>query len=416
MFGQSYDPSALFRGKMWHEFAEELRGSALNEIRKIEPSVFESNTIDEIKRSYREKYLPEPITLLIDEKDVDIIEEDLDYYDEMAEAIGYDGYVSVPGYKVIVHIPFTGDEKLFRITPSFYTMTYRKGDIVGNVLSISLQLYEQNVDDDGKAIDAEVGKLVKYLESEISHINNDVTSFNKEFSQEIDKSIVARLSKIKKIRNIKIALKIPLEASSAPSPLNKISITIKQHTPLSSKSSGPAGAYVSDEDYEGILETIRACGQSLEITTAAKGRSEEEIRDIFLTCLSASIKPGTGFVGSELFHVTGKTDIAIPFENKATFIAECKLWKGEKYINDGIDQLMGYASWRDVKLALLIFNTDNKDFSSIQNKVNDLFKDRPDFVKKIPQREGEWRYVLQRTDDCQRHVTIQIFAFDMKEH
>ena len=414
MFVNSYDPSALFRGEMWHEFAEDRKEKAIDEMRKIDPVIFESNTLEEIKQNFRDKYLIERIVLLEDSKTKEIIEEDLDYYDDMAEAIGYDGHIKIPGYKVIIHIPFTGDEKLFRVTPSVCSMSYRKGDVLGNVLSTSLQFYERDVDDEGKRIDSDIGKLMDSLKTEITRINNDVDSFNKEFAQEIDKHIDLRLSKIKKMQSIKTALKIPIEPSSGPSPLNKISIAIKKFAPLSTKSSNADGAYVSNEDYEAILETIRSCGQSLEVNTAAKGRGEEEIRDIFLTCLGASIKPGAGFAGGELFHVNGKTDIAIPFENKATFIAECKLWKGEKYIDDGIDQLMNYASWRDVKVALLIFNIDNKNFSSIQDKISSIFKNRSDFIKEIVQREGEWRFVLQKSDDDYRQITFHVFAFDLK--
>ena len=75
---------------------------------------------------------------------------------------------------------------------------------------------------------------------------------------------------------------------------------------------------------------------------------------------------------------------------------------------------MNYASWRDVKVALLIFNIDNKNFSSIQDKISSIFKNRSDFIKEIVQREGEWRFVLQKPDDDYRQITFHVFAFDLK--
>jgi hypothetical protein len=36
-------------------------------------------------------------------------------------------------------------------------------------------------------------------------------------------------------------------------------------------------------------------------------------------------------------------------------VAERKFWQGAKGVTDAIDQLFGYASWRDTKLALIMF-------------------------------------------------------------
>jgi hypothetical protein len=36
-------------------------------------------------------------------------------------------------------------------------------------------------------------------------------------------------------------------------------------------------------------------------------------------------------------------------------VAECKIWSGPKQFSESIDQLFGYATWEDIKLALVIF-------------------------------------------------------------
>ena len=38
------------------------------------------------------------------------------------------------------------------------------------------------------------------------------------------------------------------------------------------------------------------------------------------------------------------------------FIADFKFWKGPKAFGEAIDQLLGYATWRDSKTAILVFN------------------------------------------------------------
>ena len=55
-------------------------------------------------------------------------------------------------------------------------------------------------------------------------------------------------------------------------------------------------------------------------------------------------------------------------------------------------------------------------FSLIQDKISLIFKNRSDFVKEIVQREGEWRFVLQKPDDDYRQITFHVFAFDLKDN
>ncbi|MBQ6147622.1 hypothetical protein IJI70_02145, partial [Candidatus Saccharibacteria bacterium] len=83
-------------------------------------------------------------------------------------------------------------------------------------------------------------------------------------------------------------------------------------------------------------------------------------------------------------------------------------------IDEGINQLEGYSTWRDAKIAMLIFNQGIKNFSQIQSKIDGIFKNRADFVKEEVQREGEWRFELQKPDDEFRHIKIHVFAFDFK--
>ena len=75
----------------------------------------------------------------------------------------------------------------------------------------------------------------------------------------------------------------------------------------------------------------------------------------------------------ETFNCHGKTDILIRVKGKNIFIAECKIWRGEKGFLETIDQLLGYTSWRDTKTAILIFNK-NQDFSSVLAKIRSTAK------------------------------------------
>jgi len=48
-------------------------------------------------------------------------------------------------------------------------------------------------------------------------------------------------------------------------------------------------------------------------------------------------------------------------ENRAAFVAECKMWTGPKEVGKAIEQLESYLTWRDCKTALIYF-VKRKDF------------------------------------------------------
>lgn len=74
---------------------------------------------------------------------------------------------------------------------------------------------------------------------------------------------------------------------------------------------------------------------------------------------------------SPLYHVKGTVTGVPPglegyvsISGKNVFIAECKVWHGEKELLDAIDQVLSYMNWRDTKAAIPIFNR-NANFTSV---------------------------------------------------
>ena len=121
---------------------------------------------------------------------------------------------------------------------------------------------------------------------------------------------------------------------------------------------------ISEVAYFQIIDYIIQLGKNLESFKELNEKFDEErYRDYFIPFLN-SISQHHSAKG-EVFNRKGKTDILV-FDNNGNniFIAECKLWKGEKYLVDAIDQLLlNYVNWRDEKLAIVIFNRDVKKFS-----------------------------------------------------
>ena len=167
------------------------------------------------------------------------------------------------------------------------------------------------------------------------------------------------------------------------------------------------------QEYEHILSVISNMVLVMERSPQAfRTMEEEDLRQHFLVQLNGHYE---GQATGETFNYEGKTDILIRANGKNIFIAECKLWHGEKSLQEAIDQLLGYASWRDTKVALLIFNR-NKDFSSVLAKISEVAINHPNFKKKLPYNsETGFRFSFRHRDDPNREIMLTALAFDVPQ-
>ena len=142
---------------------------------------------------------------------------------------------------------------------------------------------------------------------------------------------------------------------------------------------------------------------------------EEEIRDFFLIILNAHYE---GQATGETFNYGGKTDILIRVEGKNVFIAECKFWRGEKTLIKTIDQLLGYTSWRDTKIAILLFNK-NKDFNYVLEKIDTIVKGHSCYKREISLKsrklnnETVFSYIFHQPEDVNREIFLTIMVFNI---
>ncbi len=412
-----YHNEGLFSSEPSSEFLRNRLVKVTTQIANLESNVFEANTIEEVERNYLEQARVMPIHLFSERKDMDIDEVDIriDATRQPFYNPGFDDpIIVVKGYKITVDVPFDGDPELFNVTPSSYTLRRFEGQVVGENLRLIFEIKRNEVDDKGEVIVHKIDDEIKTFTSMLKSLENDVNGYNAQLEEKIHSAVSSRFNELNKLKSLKTALKIPMKASSSPNPLNRITMRDNRIMPLATKSNGETGYYIAQKDYEDILDVIRSMGTSMETNRAAEHQNEEGLRDILLAGLSSSIKGGSA--GGELFRKSGKTDISIIFDNKAAFVAECKLWKGKQYINEGINQLLGYITWRDVKVSLVIFNKEAKDFSRLQKQIPDIFRSRDDYVRDDgEQSNGEWRFILQKPDDKERHITIHVFMFDVRE-
>ena len=144
--------------------------------------------------------------------------------------------------------------------------------------------------------------------------------------------------------------------------------------------------------------------------TAFSTMKEESLRSHFLTLLNGIYE---GQATGETFNCQGRTDILIRSEGKNIFIAECKYWHGPSTLTTAIDQLLGYSSWRDTKVAVIVFNR-NKDFTNVLNSISPTTREHPNCMRELAQRsETSFRFIFSHRNDPNREMTLTAMAFDV---
>lgn len=307
-----------------------------------------------------------------------------------------------------IYIPFSGNAELWAVRPSPHTMAFPRGDYSSKpgYLTYSLELTQGEYNNVNKIIENYFQSIELYLEN----LRQNISEYSTKLLNKIRECVTQRRQEVGAIQELENCLNIPLERQAnapnpTPIPLQKIE--------LPRNVSGNKKEYtISQEDYKHILRIIRHEGASFERTPYTFSRFEEEdLRNILLAHLNGHY---TNMATGETFRKNGKTDIYIPFENNAGFVAECKFWTGEQNVISTVDQLLGYLTWRDCKAALIFFNKRVRGFSQIQEKLQSVFRKHPQFASEEHIGEsGEWRMIFHPVEDPGRKVTVHVFLFDL---
>jgi hypothetical protein len=173
-----------------------------------------------------------------------------------------------------------------------------------------------------------------------------------------------------------------------------------------------------DQIYEKILEIVFHAGNDMERRVLShKYRSEPELRDVLLASLNSHKEI---FSSGESFNKTGKTDILVSSMNETVFIAECKIWRGKKSLQDAIAQLFSYLTWRDNKTALIVFHKKRDFLTSLQSVpeiVTSFFQERE--LKSLIEKEYKadvknvFRFICSYLGDINRNIVLTILLFDL---
>lgn len=307
-----------------------------------------------------------------------------------------------------------------RFTGSFELLQYRATttllwhpdniEIFGDKITFYYDIpYTEDTEKMMQEVLSQYNKDIDKFKVIISHMNDDINKFNNEIKEKLDKKITEKRKRISVLNEFSKKMAIPLNKSSEAPNLQPIKV-IKKTKPLTTKVIKEDEYYIPDEDYNEILRRIRHIGSSMErVPSTYTKLKEEELRNVIVSQLNVDYE---GEVQGESFRNNGKTDICIEYKNRAAFVAECKIWKGKNTLQSTIDQLLGYTTWKDSKLAIILFNKNNKDFFNVINVINDNIKEIKNYYNKVENNKNEIEVILN-SNNVGQLIKIRIFIFNL---
>ena len=412
----------LFSSKEVGEYTAKIYSEMKSAIENFSDEKIMNCDLEEWADYYSEAYRIQPIILYKDNITKSLDEQKVQVYNHWSRMDPYESeYFMVDGYHIDFMIPFDGDSMLWRLRPSTFIMQRFEVETIEEptkdnpgILTLRLIYTASDLKNKGdnvsSFIESQFNRSFSNYEQMISNVNSAIESFNASIRKNAMELLMARKNKASDFSVISKALQIPMKLSKEAPNVRPIELKrVERKTINKPKDRLREPEYfISDADYENIQNIIHS--QCSVMETAPEGFSqleEEKLRDVLVSTLETHYENS---VTGETFRKNGKTDIQVRFENKAAFIAECKIWHGIKKFEDAIRQLFGYTTWKDTKVALIVFNKGNRNFNSILNCVDEWAK--TNCKSNTRKNANMWNCVVYR-DDTQTDIKLTIAVYDL---
>jgi hypothetical protein len=316
----------------------------------------------------------------------------------------------VRGTEVSLTIPFSGDPEFFKIRPGTFSINPPLGVIVDQTLMLRVTGTNLDAAAVKQQLDDEVGKIETYL----INLRSTVDLYNTSIRERARQQLAARRTKLLSDQNLVAELGYPLrEREGMPHTYAapEIRRIVKPSLPPQGTQPFKPEPVLTSEDYEHILEVLENMAEVMERSPSAfNTMGEEALRSHFLVQLNGHYQ---GQATGETFNYSGKTDILLRVDGQNIFIGECKFWTGPKKFKETLDQILAYSSWRDTKVAVILFNR-TKNFSAVLTAIPPAVEEHPNFKRSMPiSGETRFRYVLSHKADAAREMIVTILAFDV---
>lgn len=405
-------PDFLFDTDTLDNFLGKIRAHALEAVERLPEETVAARSDEEIGSELAARHEVEMVELDRDGFELTQREVQIDVSGDPRRAFfpGRSGPFYVKGEHWTLHIPLRGDGRLLGFRPSTHLMTSFPGSVRDAELRVWFEFPE------GREIDVQaelLGQLGK-IEQELGHTRNDVERFNANLPREIAGAVARRRAEIARQNERLAKLTIPLRRS--PEPETRPARTVERRPPRPSPGapdsvpSARSRASLAHE-YEHIVDVLRTYRHQMERAPASFAKTEEGRRDAMLGALATHYR-GQAF--AEAFNRRGKTDILIREDDHNLFICECKIWKGAKAFVEAIDQLLGYATWHDTRLSLLVF-VEQLDLTRVLASARESLEAHQAFGGSRSSDETELRCELKFPGDEAQRLQLAVLFVHLVE-
>lgn len=368
---------------------------------------------EDLKRYLVEKHGITQITLLRDQWYADHQDAPVDVrHDRMRWIEDRSSPAMVAGERVEVRIPFEGEAELFYSKANTFNMNPPRAIIEKNEIVLR---YETPADQP-RDIRALVDQTLRDIEQHLSWQRPMIDAHNQGLPAAAEQAIRQRRERLLAQSQRAEALGIPIRRR-ADAPKTYALPTVKRKAipalpPASTAQFKPEPA-LAMELYEHILKVVQDMALVMERSPDAfKTMNEEALRQHFLVQLNGQFE---GKATAETFNMAGKTDILLREGDRNVFIAECKFWKGPKAFGEAIDQLLGYATWRDSKSAILVFNRGTET-STVLAGIDTTSKAHANFKRAVAwPHESGFQYGFHANGDKNRELILTVLVFHVPQ-
>lgn len=401
----------LFRKYDWFSISEHQRTRMREEIASFDSNRLLNSSPDELADYFEGKYEVEVPVLDEEQIVADQSTAKIDVsQDPMRGIRDRSRPFYIEGTEVRVDIPFSGDAALFDIQPTSFSLQGTYATVSGNRLTISVS--GVNLDQD--RVKSELNSSISHVRSTLDNLRKDASQLNNTLRNLAKQQIDHRRAKLLEDQNLVAGLGFMLkERADAPKTFVAPDVRRKIKPSLPQASSAPytPEPVLEMKEYEHILSTLNNMVLVMERSPSAfVAMDEEALRTHFLVQLNGQYE---GNATGETFNFSGKTDILLRVNGRNIFIGECKFWGGPKCLSETLDQLLGYSSWRDTKVAILVFNT-RKNFSAVVEAIVPTIEDHPNHRNTLPApSETSRRFTISHNNDESRELTLTVLAFDI---
>lgn len=368
---------------------------------------------EDLKFYLVEKFGITPITLLLDQWYADHQDAQVDVrHDRMRWIEDRSRPAIVAGERVEVRIPFEGESELFYTKANTFNMNPPRAVIEKN----EIVLRYDTPADQPRDIRPLVDQTLRDIEEHLGWQRDMIDTHNRNLPGAAEQAIRQRreclLAQSQRAESLGIPIRRRTDAPKTyalPTVKRKIVPTLP---PASTAQFKPEPVLTMDL-YEHILKVVQDMALVMERSPDAfKAMNEEALRQHFLVQLNGQFE---GKATGETFNMAGKTDILLREGDRNVFIAECKFWKGPKAFGEAIDQLLGYATWRDSKTAIIVFNR-NTETSTVLSGIANVAKVHANFKRAIDwPHESGLRYVMHSNGDKYRELILTVLVFHVPQ-